>query len=180
MAAKDEEPGRTEPCPPELLRRIHGFFASRPRGRVGARMKLVYSPAGTPTAGAEGSNMLSARTARPRTGRRARRATLAVPPSRAGGRTPQTLRYTDGVATLDVQVRRGVDGNAVLLVALEPPRPGLSIEVRVLPQEITRKAVLDRDGTAEVSLPANAEFATAILSGAGGEAFRIEPITVDL
>lgn len=123
-----------EPCPRSLRRRIEGWLLPRaPRGAVRWMRALFDS------------------------GRD------AAPALRGFARTPRTLRYVGAGATVDLQVQMSPTRGTVLLVAVSPPFPGATVEVRTLARGAPRRAVLDGEGTVEVPLPGRTREVTVTI-----------------
>jgi hypothetical protein len=136
-----------EPCPADVLARVDGLFAARPRGKVGALLALVFDSDAAPA--------------------------LAV---RGVGRPERVLRYAGEGATVDFQVRAAADGDRRLYVAVNPAVPGMVFEIRALPHGSSRRSTLDASGVGEVEIPWRARCASAAFHVGSGEAFRIESI----
>ncbi len=136
-----------EPCPADVKARVEGLYVGRPRGKVGALLALVFDSATAPAA-----------------------------PVRGVARTTRTLRFSGSGATVDLQVRRTPEGDRRLYVAVRPPVPGMTFEIRGMPHGGARHVVLDATGVGEVTLPWRAPFASAACRVEGGETFRIESI----
>jgi hypothetical protein len=136
-----------EACPPDVRARVEGFFAARPRGRVGALLRLVLGP-GAP----------------------------AAPAVRGGERADRVLRFAGDGATVDLQVRTTPGGGRRLYLAVTPAVPGMRFEVKAIPHGGARGGDLDASGVGEVDLPWRARCASAAFLVGGGEAFRIESI----
>ena len=133
-----------EPCPRPVRRRIEGWFAAPRPGSVSRWLRAVFDSRCAP-----------------------------LPAARGARGATRTLRYVGRGSTVDLQIQTSHARGTVLHVAVNPPCPGATVEVRVPHRGPPRRAILDGDGTVDLPLPADIGALSVTLRFVSSQTVRV-------